>query len=52
LFLTPIENCLWFALVSRAGDAYCNGNKGRGRENVTQRKNTAAGGWGTMLRVK
>jgi hypothetical protein len=38
--------------VSRAGDTYCNGNNGRGSKNITQRKNTAAGGWGTMLRVK
>jgi hypothetical protein len=38
--------------VSRAGDAYCNDNNGRNSENITQRKNTAAGGWGTMLRVK
>jgi hypothetical protein len=38
--------------VSRAGDTYYNDNNGRGSENITQRKNTTAGGWGTMLRVK
>jgi hypothetical protein len=51
--IVPYTNWeLRFALVSRAGDTYCNGNNGRGSENITQRKNTAAGGWGTMLRVK
>jgi hypothetical protein len=46
LFLTPIENC--GLRSSRAADTYYNDN-GRGSENITQRKNTAAGVWGTML---
>jgi hypothetical protein len=29
--------------VSRAGDTYYNDNNGRGSENITHRKNTAAG---------